>query len=581
MSHTPLLAIESTQQPISANWVDETGEAQHWQAGQAGPRLFEETRYRVRAKSLVPNQVPVLAHRDPLLFQDTDTFPDDLTCTGPINFRDQVGFSTLEVHVGHEVLLVTVEVFPTKLDYQHDYRALLSDVAGSARGLALEYLRGTYRSGGATYVEDATNVEWLTILRNEVATLERAVQYINDHPHRSLWTEVRHVRVDDVKRSTPSVRRSIIRRQGKGAWIDVQGIGRVRSAIPAIEVHETLDTPEHRWIRLNLKLILDRLVGLHSTIASEIAAYARSPRPVPARLRVEERETAGFVALLQRLLGLPIFDAAQGPPPIGFASLTLLSGVGYADVYRSIMVLRLGLNVEGDPFDLSVMDVSDLYEAWCFIELARIAAALTAGVQDVRDMLRIEESGIRVRLRRGQHSSIPVVGPDRTVIVSYNLDYQGLTGNQRPDIVLRFQHDGWPDLIVVFDAKYRLDASDEYQQRFGTPGPPQDAINALHRYRDAIVTTDTELGLQRPVVKGVALFPLGLEVSEGFAETQLAAALDVLGIGALPFLPGNSYFVTAWLESLVATPPEVLAEPGPPFAGLQEKHRRMHGLAPL
>jgi hypothetical protein len=229
-----------------------------------------------------------------------------------------------------------------------------------------------------------------------------------------------------------------------------------------------------------------------------------------------------------------------------------------------------------------VADVHDLYETWCFIQLLRLMAHLTVGQVDLEALLHVDESGIRVKLRRGEQSSIAYVGPNgnQRVIISYNPEYPGLTGNQRPDIVLRFQHAGWPDLVVVFDAKYRLDASDDYRKRFGTAGPPQDAINALHRYRDAIIVDSAERGMHRPVVKGIALFPLSAEGSQGFVSTKLFEALEVLGVGALPFLPSNTLLVEGWLSHLIALPPEDLADPGPPFGGLSEKQRRAQKTLP-
>jgi PD-(D/E)XK nuclease superfamily/Domain of unknown function (DUF2357) len=403
---------------------------------------------------------------------------------------------------------------------------------------------------------------------------KETVSYINDHPQRSLLRELKETPVSKIKHVDASVRRAIIRGHGYGTWIYMPHIGRVHSIIPAVRNQETLDTPEHRWLRLNLALILDRLAYLHTSIVVEIERYKRLSRSVPKRLEREEMELEGFVGVVKRLLALPVFDGVRDTPPPGFASLTLLGGIGYGDAYRAIMVLRLGLDVEGDPFELSVMDVHELYEAWCFIQLMRQVTSLIAAQADVGALLQIEETGIRVRLRRGEQSAMTCVGTDRTVVLSYNPEYAGLTGDQRPDIVLRFQHNSWPDLIIVFDAKYRLDASEECRKRFGTAGPPQDAINVLHRYRDAIVVDSADRGLQRPVVKGAALFPLTVEESRDFTLSRLFKAIEVLGIGALPFLPENTGLVEEWLKYLLALAPEELAEPGPSFAGLSEKYRR-------
>ena len=72
----------------------------------------------------------------------------------------------------------------------------------------------------------------------------------------------------------------------------------------------------------------------------------------------------------------------------------------------------------------------------------------------------MEESGIRVRLRRGRHSEVRLPGDPVTFVVSYNPSFLGLTGEQRPDIVLRIRRNGWRDPVIVFDGKYWVDTSD-------------------------------------------------------------------------------------------------------------------------
>ena len=41
----------------------------------------------------------------------------------------------------------------------------------------------------------------------------------------------------------------------------------------------------------------------------------------------------------------------------------------------------------------------------------------------------------------------------------------------------------------IFDAKYRIDFAERshYKKKYGTPGPMEEDINTMHRYRDALV----------------------------------------------------------------------------------------------
>ena len=100
-----------------------------------------------------------------------------------------------------------------------------------------------------------------------------------------------------------------------------------------------------------------------------------------------------------------------------------------------------------------------------------------------------------------------------------------LTTEQRPDIILNIHHDNTM-LTYLYDAKYRvwsdtklereadnillLDKDDEWTANFeGADVPPADAINQMHRYRDAIYYSLP--GDSRPdskeVIGGYILFP--------------------------------------------------------------------------
>ncbi len=116
--------------------------------------------------------------------------------------------------------------------------------------------------------------------------------------------------------------------------------------------------------------------------------------------------------------------------------------------------------------------------------------------------------------------------------------------------MLRFEYRNWPALCLLLDAKYRIDASAEYVSRYGFPGPPEDAINVLHRYRDAILaaTSRTDKVPKRIVVEAVAAFPYS-DIPGYFRQSRWWQALQNVGIGAVPLLPGNEELLRDWLRS--------------------------------
>jgi hypothetical protein len=106
---------------------------------------------------------------------------------------------------------------------------------------------------------------------------------------------------------------------------------------------------------------------------------------------------------------------------------------------------------------------------------------------------------------------------------------------------------------LVFDAKYRITTNLNYVKQYGSPGPPQDAIDSLHRYRDAILEETGSHGprserLKKTVVEGVALFPYA-DLENQFRSSAFWVKLERGGIGAIPFLPRETRYLEEWLRN--------------------------------
>jgi predicted component of viral defense system (DUF524 family) len=515
-----------------------------------GPRLFEQTDYPVfiRAKN---GQPPSLEHRDPSILRDFKTRSD--SAYGVINYGSEIGRSTFSLWVGNqEELQFTVEVFPSKLDYQNDYQQLLAEIREIFTGLALEYLRSTYRLG---YVQSAkqTAVEWLTLLRSIISDLERALFFISQRPQRALTREELSVRVEAARRPDASMRRAATKegRSGRKVYLD-NGLA-LGERIQERRARSTLDTPEHRWLKAQLVRIRRDLAVLR------LAESKRERNPHVDRTLAE---LSSFESKLARLIQLEPLAAAEGLPPAGFASLRLLASPGYREAYSLCLSLSQGLRLTGDAVELSVKNLATLYEYWCYLTVLRTLAELTGRPIAPRELLTIEQKGLSVRLRKGSAQSITFDSHGgRAITVTYNPRFEGkwILLAQQPDIVVAIREPNWPDVCLILDAKYRIDASEKYVGQYKSPGPPQDSINALHRYRDAIL----EIRAGRPrrvVVKAAALFPYH-EVSEGsFSAGRLWQALEGLGVGAIPLLPGESKYLRLWLKGILSQGGWSLAE---------------------
>lgn len=106
---------------------------------------------------------------------------------------------------------------------------------------------------------------------------------------------------------------------------------------------------------------------------------------------------------------------------------------------------------------------------------------------------------------------------------------------QKPDIVLRLtKKEPATDLKLtyLFDAKYRIDGKEK-----GVDMPPEDAINQMHCYRDAIYYTEhDQQGLKKEVIGGYILFPRNGDPAN-LQVARFYKSIDDVNIGAFPLRP--------------------------------------------
>ncbi|MEY1676079.1 DUF2357 domain-containing protein [Gordonia sp. ABKF26] len=505
-----------------------------------------------------------MAHLDPSLIRDVRPIPGhDDVLSGNINFRSQVGDSRFVIDDGESEIEVIVEVRPSKLDYETDYEDLLAGVSGLARQLVMEFLRATTRGASTGSGDDTRQIEWLLLLREEIHSLEQALSYVVANPHRHLLRETRMVPAERIRRASAATRRAIARGQGEGTWGTIDGIGPHRERLPASQPYETLNSPENRWLRSQLERTTNILAQLRQDYRATL--IRRPDRKPNARTQSVINELASMESTLAPFLSKsPFVDAPQWVAQ-SFTSLTLQGQPGYREAYQALLRLNMSLIVGGEAINIPIRDISELYEIWCFLSVVHQVSQVLGATVDIFDLVELRDTGVRLTVVPGARSTVSVETDTCKARVTYNREYTMRSGPQRPDIVVEIMRDDMPPVLLLLDAKYRLDTTPDYVQTFGCPGPPADAIGQLHRYRDAITVKYPKYGAGRPVVRAVALFPLGEYDSHNWVDHQYFKAIDEVGIGALPFLPSNMSWVDEWLEHGIKAPARQLAWPGPDF----------------
>jgi hypothetical protein len=377
---------------------------------------------------------------------------------------------------------------------------------------------------------------------------ERGLRHVARHPIRGLRREVRTVRAERIRRPDSAVLRAARTGAGQGGWIQLDGGSQIRARLPTRRAEPTLDTQEHRWFAEHVSRARRHLAQLVLVEAGRKSRGARHDAALSELRQIEAR--------LDGLLRLEPLEAATEAPSVGFMSLQLLGAPGYREAARALITLQLGLRLEGNALELSLKDISTLYEYWCYLAVLDIVAQRTGSSVDARELVQVSAAGLQVLLQKGRSSASHFPLDDgRRIRVEYNPRYDShVLLSQQPDIVIAVEERGRPTVRVVLDAKYRVDASAENREKLGIVGPPADALNVLHRYRDAILTEepspDESHRVARSVVYAASLYP-AVVVDAEFAHSKLARQLRTVGVGAIPFLPSNRDLVTRWLDDLL------------------------------
>ncbi len=287
------------------------------------------------------------------------------------------------------------------------------------------------------------------------------------------------------------------------------------------------------------------------------------------------KEIERMINGIQRRIEFSFLKAVENYSPTQSMSLVFSMAPGYKELYKYYVILQHGLSLDGDLFHISVKDLASLYEYWCFIKLNRIMKDRYRLIK--QDILKIDSKGIFVTLKKGAESKVTYENPSNgeRIELAYNPKLIGLpTTAQRPDNVLSLNKKGKSNQYsYVFDAKYRINPSipgTPYAQLYGSPGPEEEDINIMHRYRDAIVYQNSQReSYERSMFGAYVLFPYDNE--EEYRNHKFYISIDSFNIGGLPFLPSANGMVIELLDDLIADSPDSAFERATLPIGIEEK----------
>ena len=471
---------------------------------------------------------------------------------GFINYKNEIGRSEIQIiyKVDKETRAFRFgfEVLSTKLDYHEHWRTIVEDIEREYRMLSLDYMRRTFHGFSPDQNGEHPDIVWWSVFEGEQQKFIKACKSIIDRPRHRLHGEEVYLRADKLKQTPHNIENRLAEHRKEPAYLY------------RVEEHIlSNDTQENRFLKFALYQISKRYEDLRQRIE---AVKTASDTMKAAMLATSES--------LKRLQHHPFFRTIGRFKGINQESMVLQKATGYSQVYRTWNLLRRAYSLNDGLYRLQTKDIATLYEIWCFIEVSHIVKEqLHLENEEVEHRNRMEMNGIfSWELGKGEHSRILfrkdgvelaelVYNPKNADKENNNVGMKDLvvpTVPQKPDIVLQLTKNDLQQgmkMTYLFDAKYRIDGKDK-----GVEVPPEDAINQMHRYRDAIYYKDYDANaLKKEVIGGYILFPGDGEPND-VAASKFYKTIKEVNIGAFPLRPKdveNRKLLENFIDELIHT----------------------------
>ncbi|PKH28367.1 restriction endonuclease-like protein [Shewanella sp. ALD9] len=465
--------------------------------------------------------------------------------TGTINTQNDVGWMRLPLRYQRAGIKLecsfSFEVLPTKMDLHSDLPAMYKTIDQIYPLWRFSLAEKTEQGVAKSKQRDPFPLFWLAHFNTLRKKLEQGLKIISQSPHSRLQPQVSHVRADRLKgRLSPR----LVTRVKQDL---VSGIFDKRYRVE--KKHLSVDTPENRFIKMVVTQCKKQL--------GKFETQLRKNNRAPDKQRISDAflaELASWQLPLQHIQNQSFFKELGPFNGLASESLVLQQKTGYSAVYQVWQELKFYLDVLGNQSSVSMKSVAEIYEVWCFLMVRRILIDELGFIEKVskKKSLKLKDffeyqlkdgftgafefersDGVKIRLAH-EPPFKKYADKVRTYLVS-----------QQPDILLEvtFPKPSDKSFIWLFDAKYRIKTENnrfDHDDIDVLDHVPDDAINQMHRYRDALIKVteglhSTNSNKSRPVFGAFALYP-------GYFDQENEVnpyhhAIKEIGIGAFALLP--------------------------------------------
>ena len=446
---------------------------------------------------------------------------ENQTLWGRLTTGNHPGHIHFRIETNNSLLLqATINIHPSHLDYETDYRLMRTDLERISREIVY-LLPDQTRIATNLISNDGSHLDFHQILALHFNQLFRSLQAILKRPDRRL-TAIQLTRTIDQSPGRDPNALVELSRTPK-FWTPTSGT----NVPPHLPITDTIGCTHlcetHRYSDINTPLNRHLVTKLHHlSRRARSLLHTRLGQQLHTRLNHYRHQFA--VPLTQQNEPLPLHI-----------------DVRYQTAFTLIQDLSRALSpcIDG-PFELSYRDTPTLYEYWTWFTLVQTLCTLGFTPPDNNPLFHLTNRGLSVSPTQGKASAITLQKDHCQIRCLYNPTYtttsgRALTHDLRPDIVLEVQTSQNRNRVHAFDAKYRR------EQHNNIWIPMREDIDKMHAYRDAIGQV-TPNNFQRTLQSAIVLFPAP---SDPTYQTHPFYTSLPHGIGGLPLFPSEPKTLSA------------------------------------
>ena len=466
---------------------------------------------------------------------------------GGINTGNDIGWLKLPFYFtnifGKEFsFAISLEVLPTKMDMASDLINMYKKIDSKYPLWRFNLANKTEQSTSAGNNIGHFPLLWLAHFESLREKMLLGLKVITNNPHSNLNNTIRFVKAEKLMGKLSNKQVELLQENIKQKFFN--------NNYRHTKKFLSLDTPENRFIKRVVNTTKSRLIEFHNKIVEA--------NSIPENQQLSSQfinEIEKWHKVFSRIGTKTFLNEISDEGDLEIATIVLQQKTGYNTVYKIWQEMKFYLDMFDSQSTVSMKTISEIYELWCFLEIREIITN-TLNFNEVIDNKRsLSLKDFEYRMKDGFGGAFEFERNDGSKIrLAHEPIFNKRTNpirtylsTQKPDILMEVTLPNGNKYIWIFDAKYRIETNNNQDATLinELDLAPEDALNQMHRYRDALINTSSHKSnpssesLSRPVFGSFALYP-------GYFDQELISnpyneSIEKVGIGAFALLPSSEF----------------------------------------